>query len=37
MGGYEYTPENDGDVILSNVEPDTIDLNIDNKNGFLEI
>lgn len=33
-GGYEYTPENDGDVILSSVEPDTINLNIDNKNGF---
>lgn len=33
-GGYEYTPLIDGDVILSSEEPDIIDLNIDNNNGF---
>lgn len=33
-GGYEYTPDTYGDVILFNSVPDTIDLNIDNKNGY---
>lgn len=33
-GGYEYTPDTYGDVNLFNSVPDTIDLNIDNKNGY---